>query len=441
MGVTHIKCLHIAVDGTQISTNPTMKQIALVLFLHITQAYVNIEECLIDNRSLKNVWEERLHDKLMCNYNSWLPPEPLNGSDSIVVSLRFIVKSFKFVSEKQEFSIFTWPYITWKDTRLKWNASNYEDIDETVMDSGKLWIPGIMPYNSISDSYADRYRYDPFMPCNVNSDGSVSCLSEIKFQAKCATDLNDWPFDTQVCSLEFGAWAVQRYRVRLDFGIKAVSFIGPGSLDGADWDIIDYSQEENQDAVRQLKIYFTIMRHTEMLAAIVIYPSILLSVLTLLTLFLDVRCTNRLFVACFSLACHFFFLSELAMDIPVHSKDSPRILLYFRGSVIMTMTSIVLTYLLKFLCEMEAPVPNFIAIANEYAYKTYGKYVFHPRWGVASDDVDKIVHVKAWTDFANMLNSIWIFVCLMIYVIMCCVFIPSPSGLKHKIRSKVFEFQ
>lgn len=414
-----------------------MKQIALLLFLHVSQAYVDPEECVIDYRSLVNVWELRLNNTLMCNYNANTPPKPLNGSDSIVVKPFFIVKSFQLWSEEQEFRVFTWTHISWKDERLQWNPNSFDGIDETKMKSFKLWMPGIKLYNSISDLYDQSF--DPFIPCRISKNGRVECISYIEFQTKCLIDLSDWPFDTQVCSLQFGPWAVAGTRVRLDVDSEAVSFIG--SEYGAEWDIMDYAQEEDQDAEIQIKLYFTLMRHTTNLAAIIVFPSILLSILTILTLFLDVRCYTRFFVACFSLMCHFYHLSELVMNIPKHSNNSPRILIYFRGSVIITFISICLTLLMKFLCERVVPVPNFIAILNKNVYETYAKSVIRPRWEVATDDDDKKEIAKAWTDFVSLLNSVWIYVSVSVYIVMCSVFIPTPSGLEQKIYSMSYDFE
>lgn len=413
-----------------------MKLAALLLFLHLSQAYKNINECAIDYRSMKNVWEERLDEKIMLNYDNSMPPKPFNGSKYISINPSFIVKSFKFLSEKQEFSVYTWTHLTWRDERLKWDPKEYDGIEETVKKSYDLWLPGIKLNNSISDLYDQSNNR--FTNCRINSNSIVECVSLITFRVKCATDLNDWPFDTQVCSLEFQTWVAQANIVRFDVVGYCVLFIG--SEYGTEWDIMDYKQEENQTH-RSLKLYFTLMRHAGGLVAIVIYPSILISLLTLSTIFLDVRRENRVFMTCFSLMCHFYFLSELGLDIPKHSKNSPRILLYFRGSVIMTTISIVLTFLFKFLCERKVPVPNFVAIVNENVYKTYGKLVIRPRWEAETDDDEKRELAKAWIDFVSLLNSIWFYVSLTVYIIMCCILIPSPSGLKQKIYAMYYDFE
>lgn len=411
-----------------------MKQITSLLFLYITSQasttqqqnsyqYVKLNECAIDYRSPENTLEQLLQEKIMFNYTKEVPPRP-PYSTCTDVKLQFLISSPQ-VNDIQEFSVYSWIYIDWTDERLEWGPTSYKGISEINVNGLSIWRPDIRHLNSISDKYAIFMdKYDS-LPCEVSSNGLVRCTSRATFQSKCSTDLKDWPYDMQVCSLQFGVRS-HAQRINLMFSDTFIFLVS--SKNSVEWIMVDYKLEENEDEDRQLKIYFTMVRHAKNLAAFVIYPSLLITLLTISTLLLDVRCVIRLYMACFSLMCHFCFLTEIGMNIPNHGRNVPRILLYFRGSIIITVTSILVTFILNLLCHRHSTVPRYIAIANEKTYNTYARFVIYPRWETASLDNGKVV--KEWTCFANILNSVWIYSSVMVYVIMYCVFVPSISVLE-----------
>lgn len=404
-----------------------MKHFALILFLHLSQAYG--EDCKINHSALIDGWEQKLREKLLCNYNYAVPPEPRNGSDpdTVDVSVRLAAKKFNFDSSQQKFSVMMFTSMSWEDSRLKWDPKDYDGLRKTKLHKFNLWMPGIQLFNSISDSYDESY--DNIIPCTIISRGRVLLTSRLTFTVRCATNVRNWPFDTQVCKLEFGPWQGLGVKVRLHFGPGIIFSRFKDTLYGTEWDIVKADHEENLNATIQLKVDFTLVRHAGSLAAIVIYPSLMLSALTLSTIFMDIQSGFRVFIQCFSLACHFYLLTIMTWIIPEHSGDTPTILLYFRGSYILTFTSIAVTYFLRSLCGRKAPVPNYISVANVYAQQICSMFGKSNQRIITKDGDDgESGLATAWIDFAILLNCVWIFLSVLMYIIVFGVFVPFPSG-------------
>ena len=70
-------------------------------------------------------------------------------------------------AERSALDSHVWFVMRWQDTRLKWVATNYENISTVHVSPDKIWHPDIMVYNSIK--HFDYERTDLL----VTSDGTV----------------------------------------------------------------------------------------------------------------------------------------------------------------------------------------------------------------------------------------------------------------------------
>ena len=116
----------------------------------------------------------------------------------------------------------------WIDPRLAWdNLPAYADISETVLDPSLIWTPDMQLYNSAEETsqLSDAKAW-------LKSDGRVYWSVPGQVQFNCAAegealsrpvdgelaeeygrkwprgvDLTLFPFDTQLCELQYGSWA------------------------------------------------------------------------------------------------------------------------------------------------------------------------------------------------------------------------------------------
>lgn len=98
--------------------------------------------------------------------------------------------------------IYITAYITllWRDERFQWDLK-YANVSKSYVDMNWIWIPDITLYNKAGDSNIVE------APALLFNDGSVKLRRIAFFSAYCAMDIENFPFDGQVCTLDLASWA------------------------------------------------------------------------------------------------------------------------------------------------------------------------------------------------------------------------------------------
>ena len=104
-----------------------------------------------------------------------------------------------------------WMRMRWMDTRLAWNASEYDGLTTAYFNADKfsgdevteLWIPDIQPYNA---NQGLVMTLEP-SSARVTSDGEVFLSRPGSLDIMCKfSGLVAFPFDQLKCGVEFGGW-------------------------------------------------------------------------------------------------------------------------------------------------------------------------------------------------------------------------------------------
>ncbi|KAG8234689.1 hypothetical protein J437_LFUL015343 [Ladona fulva] len=74
---------------------------------------------------------------------------------------------------------------------------------------------------------------------------------------------------------------------------------------------------------------------------------LVLALLTLASYWLDPRKTNRLALCCISTLCHCLYLQYLGLKLPVNGIMTPKIILLYRDSLIITSVALVLAVIVE----------------------------------------------------------------------------------------------
>ena len=86
----------------------------------------------------------------------------------VVLGLNVVPLHVNVNPETATLNSHVWFVMKWRDTRLKWVASNYENISSVHISPDKAWHPDMMVYNAVE--HFDYERTDLM----VTSDGTVS---------------------------------------------------------------------------------------------------------------------------------------------------------------------------------------------------------------------------------------------------------------------------
>ncbi|XP_022827766.1 neuronal acetylcholine receptor subunit alpha-5-like [Spodoptera litura] len=383
--------------------------------------------------------EGKLHKDLLCAYNYDFRPVK-DHKQSLTVKVRFAIKYLSFDSLEETFTLHSWVAMMWKDEFLSWRPEDYGGIKETQMESHEIWTPRMALFNADASMYQSDQIYTT---CMVSSEGVVTCVPHVAHSGICRTSLRSWPYDVQNCTLYFGSWMNTGEQVNFTFYNKQ-PIVREDYQDGPGWKLLNVVNERlpgkysccPNSTYPMLKYTFVMKRIAAGPAAIVVVPSIVIVLLTLVALAMDAKDNTRLMLICFSLYGHFMFLTEIGYDIPKHSADTPIILLFLRDSMIVTLVGIIETIFLMYLRRRKVPAPGFIVSVNRLVANGPGKYVIFTEFdpsemdtkelaGNSSDiTTDKPPVTFDWVQFAIILNRINFMVIVLVYIILVGTYIP-----------------
>ncbi|VDP54322.1 unnamed protein product [Schistosoma curassoni] len=94
----------------------------------------------------------------------------------------------------------------WTDSLLRWNESEYGNIKTVRIFPSQIWTPDIKLYN-FADERLREYRDARVV---VSSNGETLWLPQALFKSTCEVEITYFPFDTQICMLEFGSLTYDR---------------------------------------------------------------------------------------------------------------------------------------------------------------------------------------------------------------------------------------
>uniref|UniRef100_A0A2A4K554 Neurotransmitter-gated ion-channel ligand-binding domain-containing protein n=1 Tax=Heliothis virescens TaxID=7102 RepID=A0A2A4K554_HELVI len=379
------------------------------------------KQCAINNIPdyIKN--EKQLLDDLQCGYDSHHQP-----SDNTTIRLIFFMKYFTFDSEEEVFTVQNWIHLDWQDDRLKWDPAKYNGLVETDVTYHDIWLPSIELSNK--EDFLNLEIYG-FYRCLLKNSGAVLCKHWIVHEAWCSVKLTDWPYDVQECSLDFEGISphTENFTMFLDDS-KSQDFTDMATK-SAGWYVHDFKQVVNNTGGSKIRLIYVLVREAAGLSAIVISPAFVLTVLTILSLFLDVREKIRLAILSFSTVGHYYFLTELTANLPKECHYPPTLLYYYRGSLVISMFIVVLTVFLEKMCKFNSP-QVYIKVVNDYVYEyRFNKYIVFPQWDIDNSTVDNKKSNEDWVKFSNFVNSVFIYVIVIAYLGLYSATVPKGPNL------------
>lgn len=412
-----------------------MIRCATLCALLVLISWVVADDCPAD-RTPELHKEAQLHHDLFCAY-AFSDLRPVKDhKTAIQVKVRFAIKYLSFDTLEETFTLHSWVALAWTDEFLTWDPKNYDGLEELQVHSTEFWTPRMSLFNADASMMDSDSLYTT---CLVKNTGKVVCVPHIMHAGICRTSLRKWPYDDQNCTLYFGSWMHTGEQVNFTF-YEREAVVMDDFQNGPGWHLntVDHVRlpgEFGNTSYPMLKYTFVLSRVAAGPAAIVVVPSVVIIILTLISMLLDIKNNTRLLMICFSLFGHFMFLTEIGYNIPKHSADTPIILLFLRDSMVITLVGILETLLLMSLRTKTEPAPTWIVSVNRLASSGPGKYVVFTEFDpsdvtgevkvLAEDHTEDSSRVSGdWIQFANVLNSVLFIVCALTYLILIFTYIP-----------------
>ncbi|KAF7260849.1 hypothetical protein EG68_04028 [Paragonimus skrjabini miyazakii] len=251
-----------------------------------------------------------------------------------------------------------WTVYRWNDRLLQWNSSQYEGIQVLRIFPHQIWTPDIKLYN-----FADeRLKESREAGLLVYSDGSILWLQQALFKSTCQVEITYFPFDSQVCMLEFGSFTYEKELMELEWWTPDDSNTPMPYIDFSDYvpanDWLTDGEaerhvrhEERTKQIRSVKRYrirqtkvgktkqekrypvlrflIRLYRNPSFHTFILIIPCLLLSLLTLVVFWLPPDSSAKMMLGINIFVAFFVLLLLLAESMPSSVKNFPLIGIFF----------------------------------------------------------------------------------------------------------------
>lgn len=378
--------------------------------------------------------EAQLRQFALCDYDPLLPPVLDHKSTIIIKNFNIILRSFEFEEYTGTLHLYTWLKMNWKDEHLSWDAHIFDDIDRINVTPQDIWIPDVYLDQSTDGNIVTKASN---IDCVARNNGNVSCTIPIAFNVLCTANYTNWPHDSQKCRLNFITWSYLAEQV--DFDNDTLSFDVSEVHESKQWKILKtevvgrwaaFWDEDQSNVGIEFDIY---LQRIEREAQVVfIIPTILLSLLNIVTMLIKLDSKSRLILAAINIMTQFTHNNEHAWSATFHTDSIPTLFDYFKYSYLITMLLIIETTLLSIFKGFEVTLPtwaNFpleIFSTNRFAqvFLTYfdWMYVFK------SPEQNNNKTEGAWTILLKIIDRLLMVTMIIAYCTMFKLLLPTMES-------------
>ncbi|XP_063977344.1 uncharacterized protein LOC135162623 [Diachasmimorpha longicaudata] len=377
--------------------------------------------------------EYQLKRHLFCDYDSNIRPAFQGNKTELKMILRLVFADYD--AEHNELQLHTRLHISWNDSFLTWNPSVFNGIELIRVKTSEIWKPEIY---SLSPKDAEISTI-PNSFCVLNKDGKVICRMIRVFIAPCESNYTHWPYDTHKCTIKIGTPTYTSNEVSAGKGKSGIFVRHYDSHPQWKISIGDVRQSNTSSKISKgnnfeiIGVSFLLNRPYTSLKAVMISPVIILTAVTLTTLWLRPGSTERLILSCLNLLGHLLTIRNIHFSLPDTGAIVPNILIFYTNSLILSTIVLALTCWLQSLLEAKREVPIWLArpVAAILA-STPGQFfsmgLMEPRAAALlrdDDDSSSLVNSNPretnWNSVITVIGWISFSCFVFAYVVMCAV--------------------
>lgn len=132
------------------------------------------------------------------------PPEPKLTIQVDDMAIRHVQLT---TGSSYQFQIYGDIYLTWEDTRLRWDSSEWKVENFFIHDSHKIWYPNLIDHSICTDVSACSSE---LTDVEVLSEGRAYARLVFRYSAYCKVDYSRFPEDQNDCCIYFTAFETDR---------------------------------------------------------------------------------------------------------------------------------------------------------------------------------------------------------------------------------------
>ncbi|PIC19144.1 hypothetical protein B9Z55_024792 [Caenorhabditis nigoni] len=188
------------------------------------------EAVVVEQKEDRN--ERELAKHLLSDYYQYTRPVR-NYSSVLNVTVQPQIYNLVEVNEQNEqIKILLWFPQSWKDDYLTWDPKEWNGIERIIIPKSQIWIPDGYIFNTVEETeplenHNARVRYDGRVEVDFNKLVDLTCpMSVLSF-----------PFDVQLCALQFGSWSYQAHAI----SFNVLDTFVPKKSKNSEWDIVSFN--------------------------------------------------------------------------------------------------------------------------------------------------------------------------------------------------------
>ncbi|XP_049278929.1 neuronal acetylcholine receptor subunit beta-3-like [Anopheles funestus] len=347
-----------------------VKQCSLIFILILCVKYGAPIDCDAPGDPLNK--EGKLMKHLLCsNYDkSERPVKDHNTAVNVTVMTR--VQNYDVDEGRSTLYLYVWMSITWKDEFLTWDQTEYE-MSKLIVDSSKIWQPTFVAFHNLKSGNGENACSNH--NCEVKPPGTVMCVPPCQYEALCVSDTVNWPFDKLKCTMFLGAWLEDVNQIN----ISRMSNITTIDIETghAEWKIrsaiILHIFLPDNTSHPSLEYVVTLDRHIA-IYGVILTPGFLMIIINLVVLWMNSGSTERLYILCATCMGHFTYMEYLYWRVPYHGENVPKLLIFFRDSLIINVLMLGFTIILRHTAPKDDNSERFVdKLASRVASTNVGR--------------------------------------------------------------------
>jgi len=183
--------------------------------------------------------ERRLLRDILEYYNPLERPV-YNESANVTLNFGLTIQGIDELDEtNQVLTSRLWLNMQWNDINLRWEESEYGNIESIRLPTSKIWTPDIMLFNNADNDYNLGY------PTRVIVSSNGNCMFVTPKVTKSTCKIDRVNTEYQTCDLKFGSWTYNGFKLDLQTddgdGVDLSTFVV-----NEKWDLLSVEGKRNE---------------------------------------------------------------------------------------------------------------------------------------------------------------------------------------------------
>lgn len=206
-------------------------------------------------------------------------------------------------------------------------------------------------------------------PIKLHFSGNLTWLAPMQFKSECKINVKFFPFDHQVCDLEFGSWTYNGHYIDINPLSKQLNF--SQLVENPGWHIVDVfvmkKVDYYHDPYPTVIFRFIMKRRILYYLTNLLIPCILISFLSFLSFCLPVQSGERIALVITTLLSMSVYMILISTFMPPTSAVIPLMSKFYLACIIEIALCLVATFLTIGWYYNETPIPKWIdLLVNKY---------------------------------------------------------------------------